>query len=838
MNLFPSISLPRIQTRKALLLLDFQNDFVRPSGALAVSNTTDFLDNLPELAKAFRHVGDVVWVRSHYEERRLLWDPDSHADRIVLTSRLEDDGKKNGHGDNHDSTNDEEAFLTIQPPRCCLPKTSGHQFPAPILAAIDTDGGDTVLEKSDYSAFQSEGLVLTFRTRFVTQLYLCGSLSNVSVYATALDAARHGFSVTLIEDCLGFRSFGRHEEAMRRMADILGASGITADELYEELDWQETDAIASRHTPEPTRSITAAGIEGVLDELDVKASPSPRQTKFAALEEQPELSVPEDRQPGKFNIDVETMSDEDSSLPRLLELFHARYGSYYNGPRKYIESSIEGRGVHRLRQSSRPESRAESASRMNRRSRRRTPETYLGPGTAIGERDSRIIHDLDLPPDAFEKIRGEVTWQKMYHLSGQVPRLVAVQGQCKPDASIPIYRHPVDEAPPLLPFTPTVDRIRVIVERILRHPLNHVLIQLYRDGQDHITEHSDKTLDIVRDSFICNVSLGAQRVMVLRTKTSARELSPDEKGSGRQIQRVLLPHESLFILGQKTNMRWLHGIRPDKRPDSAKSAEERAYGGARISLTFRHIGTFTDPVAGTIWGQGAVAKSREEAGKVIHGDSTEAERLIRAFGQENRATEFDWDAVYGGGFNVINFVTATSAMLVPSGDPVADMRVRLCLEEAGQRHKVTESDSSESSVVGQPQYFDPEGTEVIGDINILTHIAEHPPTRAGVELLPGGSQLSQIEELLRSWRDYRDAGRQGKFGALDHWEQALALDSRHYLNGTAFGVDDCSLWPVLREIEQKTGMISTSQYPSLHRYYNRIGNRGCVKAVLEEMGQS
>jgi len=33
----------------------------------------------------------------------------------------------------------------------------------------------------------------------------------------------------------------------------------------------------------------------------------------------------------------------------------------------------------------------------------------------------------------------------------------------------------------------------------------------------------------------------------------------------------------------------------------------------------------------------------------------EAERMLIAFGQENRRSDFDWDEHYGGGFDVLNF---------------------------------------------------------------------------------------------------------------------------------------------------------------------------------------
>ena len=99
----------------------------------------------------------------------------------------------------------------------------------------------------------------------------------------------------------------------------------------------------------------------------------------------------------------------------------------------------------------------------------------------------------------------------MSHQGGDVPRLVSVQGEIGEDGSIPIYRHPADESPPLLPFTPAVSLIRSEVERRLGHKVNHCLIQFYRNGTDYISEHSDKTLDIAPDSFIANVSLGASK---------------------------------------------------------------------------------------------------------------------------------------------------------------------------------------------------------------------------------------------------------------------------------------------------------------------------------------
>ncbi|CAG7854776.1 SubName: Full=Uncharacterized protein {ECO:0000313/EMBL:CCA66317.1} [Serendipita indica DSM 11827] len=284
---------------------------------------------------------------------------------------------------------------------------------------------------------------------------------------------------------------------------------------------------------------------------------------------------------------------------------------------------------------------------------------YVAPGEALGAGDSFLTLDV-LPPeleDAFENLKKEVRWQTMFHHGGAVPRLVAIQGEIQPDGWFPIYRHPSDQSPPLLGWSPTVLKIKERVEEVLKHPVNHVLIQHYRTGNDYISEHSDKTIDVVRGSNIVNVSLGAQRLMILRTKKDA--LPPREDPSTptpeRSAQRFPLPHNSMFVMGPETNKRWLHGIRQDKREEFLKVKEELAFNGERISLTFRHIATFLSPDQKLIYGQGATGKTKEEARPTISGDKEATQRMIDAFGFENQQSDFDWDATYGNGFDVLHF---------------------------------------------------------------------------------------------------------------------------------------------------------------------------------------
>jgi alkylated DNA repair dioxygenase AlkB len=256
---------------------------------------------------------------------------------------------------------------------------------------------------------------------------------------------------------------------------------------------------------------------------------------------------------------------------------------------------------------------------------------------------------------SFEAVAREVGWSAMFHRGGEVPRRVAIQGTRSSEGVEPLYRHPVDGQPALVDWTPHVDAIRRAVEARVGHPLNHCLIQLYRDGRDWIGEHSDKTLDLVPGSSIVNVSLGEMRTMVLRPKRSA--------GEDARVQKVPLPHGSFLVMDAATNRSHYHAI---------KQQGEGPHDGPRISLTFRSIGTFTNPATGAVWGVGAPAAGREEGeararsraalpGPLREAEErAEAERMLRLFREENIDPAFD-AAAYRPGFDVLDLRSLNEA---------------------------------------------------------------------------------------------------------------------------------------------------------------------------------
>lgn len=554
------LDLPHLETRRALIILNLQNDALSLTGEHAVTKPAGFVDKIRKLVPHYRKTGDIVWVRTEFVSDKLV-DAQSSSDLSVqddTSPQLPQTSDQVSDQDLDDTDTDEEpsqpgdlntyypssrakssikhasvkarveqreahyaAMQNLEPieslqvklvkgqgPLYFQPGTYGAALADDVLPLVD-EAQDLIIIKSHYSALDDTSLLLSLRMKLVTDLYLCGCLSNVSIYATAADAVKHGFSVTVVEDCIGYRSKANHETALRQMEDIMGAYGITSRELISEIN-----GTASPDTESPSSTNSgAAGIElqslSLGKELPMpdNSASTPSQTdsftteKVAKDEVMPQGEVTQPSHavthrhsavagtsilaptpsPSRFESSVHEKAESVSSSGGVIGVLHD--GAPMASVSKHVQSSL----------------------RLSLANKFRMPS--LGPNDVIGEGDSRIMLDI-LPTwlnyNAFSVLRTEVQWKAMHHRSGEVPRLVAVQGEMGRDGSTPIYRHPADESPPLSPFSSLVEKIRVEVQRLLDQPMNHALVQLYRNGEDNISEHSDK----VRTPVACATSQG------------------------------------------------------------------------------------------------------------------------------------------------------------------------------------------------------------------------------------------------------------------------------------------------------------------------------------------
>jgi nicotinamidase/pyrazinamidase len=148
---------------EALVIVDFQNDFTPPDGALAVPDGHLIADRVNELARS-----------GHFE--------------LVLATR-------DWHPPDHGSFDHEGGVWPVH----CVQDSEG----AELHAALDREQLDVVIDKGQrrdtegYSGFEGTELAKLLRERGIDSVTVVGLATDYCVKNTALDALREGFEVTV-----------------------------------------------------------------------------------------------------------------------------------------------------------------------------------------------------------------------------------------------------------------------------------------------------------------------------------------------------------------------------------------------------------------------------------------------------------------------------------------------------------------------------------------------------------------------------------------------------------------------------------------------------------------
>lgn len=116
------------------------------------------------------------------------------------------------------------------------------------------------------------------------------------------------------------------------------------------------------------------------------------------------------------------------------------------------------------------------------------------------------------------------------------------------------------------PWTPTLTTIRERCESHTNHTFNGVLINFYRNGEDHLGWHSDDELVNGSEPLIASISLGAERRFDLRHRES------------RELVSIHLSHGSLLVMSGLSQKCWEHRIPKMPRMEDP-----------RVNLTFRRL---------------------------------------------------------------------------------------------------------------------------------------------------------------------------------------------------------------------------------------------------------
>ena len=184
---------------KALLIIDFQNDFTS-GGALEVPEGDEVAEPVKRLADQF----DVVVATRD-------WHPPDHAS-------FETQG---GPWPVH-----------------CVQGTHGAQLHPAMQDVALHAMVDVGRERDDegYSGFEKSNLAQILRDHDVDEVYVCGLATDYCVRASAIDARREGFDVTVVEDAIRGVDVreGDSERALRDMREA-GARSATSEEVLARL---------------------------------------------------------------------------------------------------------------------------------------------------------------------------------------------------------------------------------------------------------------------------------------------------------------------------------------------------------------------------------------------------------------------------------------------------------------------------------------------------------------------------------------------------------------------------------------------------------------------------
>lgn len=117
-----------------------------------------------------------------------------------------------------------------------------------------------------------------------------------------------------------------------------------------------------------------------------------------------------------------------------------------------------------------------------------------------------------------------------------------------------------------LPWTKELLELKIFIENETEEYFNSCLLNLYHNGEEGMSWHSDAESDLKKDGAIASVSLGAERKFAFKNKQTKEKVE------------LLLAHGSLLIMKGTTQTYWLHRLPP-----------ARLIITPRINLTFRTI---------------------------------------------------------------------------------------------------------------------------------------------------------------------------------------------------------------------------------------------------------
>lgn len=180
--------------------------------------------------------------------------------------------------------------------------------------------------------------------------------------------------------------------------------------------------------------------------------------------------------------------------------------------------------------------------------------------------DGKIQYFPHYTQATIEEAVSGVIWRNdqitMFGKTHSLPRLTAWHGE-------PGITHTYSKIIMISPgWTPFLLKLKNKLEKDLECEFNSVLINYYRDGNDHMSYHSDDEKELGKNPTIASISIGATRKFYLKHRF-------DKK---KAVEIFELESQSLLVMKGTLQHYWLHKIAKSKKITQP-----------RLNLTFRYI---------------------------------------------------------------------------------------------------------------------------------------------------------------------------------------------------------------------------------------------------------
>ncbi len=170
--------------KEALFVVDMQNDFSHPKGALFLPKN---LKIIPKIKKEIE--------KSREKNRKIVFTQDWHQ-------------------------KDDKEFKIW--PKHCIENTWG----AEIVKELTPQKGDLVIKKKTYSAFFETNLDKILKRLEIKKLIFTGCVTNICILFTTFDAFKLGYEIFIKKDCLGYLDKKSHNFALKLMEKAFGAKYV------------------------------------------------------------------------------------------------------------------------------------------------------------------------------------------------------------------------------------------------------------------------------------------------------------------------------------------------------------------------------------------------------------------------------------------------------------------------------------------------------------------------------------------------------------------------------------------------------------------------------------